>query len=149
METKQARKERIKQGKGNPKENKDYEQKRKAMKMHQKARKEKKRNRHVHRTHRRLSGIAKPPLRLLHGTEPAVMLAHRSRPTQVGRIGAVFVVVNTELATPRQNQVCSGSARMGRAPPSAAVMLGERRLVIASYFYNVVMSARTKLRVRC
>jgi len=146
MATKQARKERIKQGKGNPKENKDYEQKRKAMKHVPES---KKRNRHVHRTHRRLSGIAKPPLRLLHGTKPAMMLAHRSRPTQVGRIGVVFVVVNTELATPRQNQVCSGSARMGRARPSAAVMLGERRLVIASYFYNVVMSARTKLRVRC
>ena len=71
-------------------------------------------------------------------------------PTQVGRISVVFVVViNAELAAPRQNQVCLGNAGMGRAPPSATAMLGESRLVIASHFYNVVMSARTKLRVRC
>jgi len=34
---------------------------------------------------------------------------------------------------------------MGRAPPSAAAMLSESRLVIASDCYDVVLSARTKI----
>lgn len=38
----------------------------------------------VHRTHRRLSRIAKPPLRLSHGTEPAMMLARRRCPDTGG-----------------------------------------------------------------
>ena len=77
-------------------------------------------------------------------------LAHRSHP-YTGRQNQCRVCCgdNAELAAPRQNQVCLGNAGMGRAPPSATAMLGESRLVIASHFYNVVMSARTKLRVRC
>ena len=34
---------------------------------------------------------------------------------------------------------------MGRAPPSAATILSESRLVIASGCYNVVSLARTKI----
>ena len=48
-------------------------------KERERASKEKKRTRNVHRTHRRLSRIAKPPLRLPHGSEPAMVLAHRRR----------------------------------------------------------------------
>ena len=105
---------------------------------------EKKRNRNVHRAHRRLSGILfifpmEPSLRWCLPTEGAPIL--------VGSIGVVFVV-STELAAPRHNQVCAGSAGMGRAPPSAAAVLSESRFTIASYCYSVIMSARTKLRVR-
>jgi hypothetical protein len=73
----------------------------------------------------------------------------------VGGIGVVFVVVvNVELAASNdcavpEPGVCFESAGMGRAPPSAAAMLSESKPVIASYCYNVIMSARTKLRVRC
>ena len=73
----------------------------------------------------------------------------------VGSIEVVFVVVvnvepaaSNDCATPEPG-VCFESAGMGRAPPSAAAMLSESRLVIALYCYNVIMSARTKLRIRC
>ena len=49
-----------------------------------------------------------------------------------------------DCATPEPG-VCSGSAGMGRAPPSAAAILSESRLVIASDCYNVVLSASTKI----
>jgi hypothetical protein len=71
--------------------------------------------------------------------------------TLVGRIGVIFVVaVNIELAalndcTTPETGVCSESAEMGRAPPSAAAMLGESRMVMESDCYNVVLSARTKI----
>ena len=71
--------------------------------------------------------------------------------TLVGRIGVAFVVaVNIELAalndcaTP-ETGVYSESAEMGRMPPSAAAMLVENRMVMASDCYNVVLSARTKI----
>jgi len=72
-------------------------------------------------------------------------------PALVERIGVAFVVVvNIELAAPNdcatpEPGVCSGSAGKGRAPPSAAAMLSESRLVIASDCYDVVLSARTKI----
>jgi len=48
-----------------------------------------------------------------------------------------------DCATPEPG-VCSGSAETGRAPPSAAAMLSESKLVIASDCYRInVLSART------
>ena len=71
------------------------------MHQHKKKRKRKqaKKTENVHRTHKCLSRIAKPPLRLPHETKPAMMLARRR--CLVCRIGVVFVVmVNMELADP-------------------------------------------------
>ena len=75
--------------------------------------------------------------------------------TLVGKIGVVVVAVSTELAALNdcatlETGVYSESAEMGRVPPSAAAMLVESWMVMASDCYNVVLSARTKdLRVRC
>ena len=151
---------RIKQGQRNPKKTKTRNKngnprnmrrrtKKKRKWERKQGRKDKKRNRNIHRMYRRLSRTTKPPLRLHRGTEHAVMLAHRSHPTQVGRNGVVFFVVNTELAAPLQNQVCSGSAGMERAPPTAAAMLSESRLVIASDCYNDILSPRKQIEVNC
>jgi len=75
--------------------------------------------------------------------------------TLVGSICLAFVVVvNVELAASKDYATAEPgvrfeSAGMGRAPSSAVAMLSESWLIIVSYCYNVVMSARTKLRVRC
>jgi hypothetical protein len=78
-------------------------------------------------------------------------LPTEAAPIVVGRTGAVFVVaINIELAEPNdcaapELGVCSGSAGMRKAPPSAAAMLSESRLVVASDCYNNILSARTKI----
>jgi len=157
----EARKARTKQAQCNSKKAKTRNRNGKPRNMHRRTKKkkekvgkkrskEKKRNRNVHRTHGCFSRIAKPPLRLPHGTEPAKMLAHRRRP-YAGRQNRRRIRCGGEprtgCATPEPG-VYSGSAAMGRAPPLAAVMLRESRLVISSDIISSFQQER-KLKVKC
>ena len=57
------------------------------------------------------------------------------------------LAASNDYATPEPGMYFE-SAGMGGAPLSAAVaLLSESKLVMELYFYSVVMSARTKLRV--